>query len=154
MGYRSFLRSLAILVAVASVAAVAKGSIEIIDPHTEPAQCQSCHHATPTQEDVSGGEYHLLGGGIDETCHMCHPYDCCRIYALKGHNHPSNVGEWDTENFNEPRTLPLYDGLITCSTCHVHRKGDGEGYRMVRLVRVTLSGVDWTRLCTDCHFDI
>ena len=128
-------------------------AVEIIDPHTEPAKCSSCHSENPTEEDVLSGEYRLLGESIDETCHICHPYDCCRINSLKGHNHPSNVSKWDVEKFTEPENLPLFDGMITCNTCHYHRMGDvpGLNYRMVRLVEVTLERVDWTQLCADCH---
>jgi len=128
-------------------------AVEIIDPHTEPAKCSSCHSENPTEEDVLSGEYRLLGESIDETCHICHPYDCCRINSLKGHNHPSNVSKWDVEKFTEPENLPLFDGMITCNTCHYHRMGDvpGQNYRMVRLVEVTLERVDWTPLCADCH---
>ena len=130
-------------------------SIEIIDPHAEPAKCSSCHRENPTGEDVLSDEYNLLADSIDQTCHICHPYDCCRINSLKGHNHPSNVSKWDVEKFTEPETLPLFDGLITCNTCHYHRMSDipGRNYKMVRLVEVTLESVDWTRLCSDCHTD-
>ncbi|MDF1537115.1 MAG: hypothetical protein P1S46_11580 [bacterium] len=130
-------------------------AVEILDPHKEPARCLSCHTATPTVEDIENGELLLHMDGIDETCHMCHPYDCCRIYALKGHNHPSNVGKWDVEHFTEPETLPLFDGFITCNTCHFHRQAQvqGDNYFMVRIVRVGLDRVDWTALCHDCHVD-
>ncbi len=128
-------------------------SFTIIDPHAEPAQCQSCHEEIPTEEDVDNRKYLLLADGIDATCHICHTYDCCRINSLKGHNHPSNVSKWDVEKFTEPGTLPLFDGLITCNTCHYHRMAQIQenDYRMVRLVKVDLDGIDWTRLCHDCH---
>jgi len=146
---------LSILVAMGVMAWGARyaQAVEIIDPHAEPSKCSSCHSETPTEEDVLSGELHLLGDSIDETCHICHPYDCCRINSLKGHNHPSNVSKWDVENFTEPETLPLFDGMITCNTCHYHKMADvpGRNYRMVRLVDVTLERVDWTRLCSDCH---
>lgn len=131
-------------------------TVEIINPHTEPATCSSCHNRNPTEEDVLSGEYYLLAGTIDETCHICHPYDCCRINSLKGHNHPSDVDKWDVEKFSEPENLPLHEGHITCNTCHYHRMTDinGQNYRMVRLAEVTLQRVDWTPLCMDCHSDI
>lgn len=130
-------------------------SVEIIDPHEEPAKCSSCHSQSPTEEDALDGELYLLGATIDETCHICHPYDCCRINSLKGHNHPSSVDKWDVDNFTEPESLPLFDGYITCNTCHYHRMADvpGRNYRMVRLVSVGLQRVDWTLLCKDCHTD-
>jgi len=130
-------------------------SIEMIDPHTEPSKCNSCHSRNPTEEDVRSGELYLLAGTIDDTCHICHPYDCCRLYSLKGHNHPSNVSKWDVEKFTKPETLPLYEGMITCNTCHYHRRADvsGLGYKMVRLAVVELDMVDWTKLCNDCHIN-
>jgi hypothetical protein len=142
----------------AALLAVSLGTswgLTVVDPHEEPANCASCHSAVPTSEQAADGEYMLLAEGIDNTCHICHPYDCCRIYALTGHNHPSSVGEWDVEEFTEPKTLPLFGGLITCNTCHYHRKGQitGDSYSMVRLVKVGLYKVDWTALCNDCHID-
>ena len=130
-------------------------SIEKIDPHTEPSNCGSCHSQNPTEEDVRSGELYLLASTIDDTCHICHPYDCCKINSLKGHNHVSNVSKWDVEKFTEPETLPLFEGMITCNTCHYHRRAEvpGQGYRMVRLVEVTLDRVEWTKLCLDCHID-
>ena len=130
--------------------------IEIVDPHEEPATCKSCHSQNPTPDDIDNGDYLLLAEGIDLTCNICHPYDCCRIYSLKGHNHPSNVGEWDIENFTEPKTVPLFDGLITCNTCHYHRRVQiqgGDDYQMVRMVKVELDRIDWTALCLDCHIE-
>jgi len=129
------------------------GSIEMTDPHAEPSKCGSCHSRNPTEEDVRSGELYLLADTIDDTCHICHPYDCCRLFSLKGHNHPSHVGKWDVENFTKPETLPLYEGMITCNTCHYHRRADvpGLGYKMVRLVEVESDRIDWTRLCIDCH---
>ena len=130
-------------------------TVEIIDPHEEPATCRSCHDRIPAEEDAQSGDLYLLAETIDDTCHMCHPYDCCRIGALTGHNHPSNVSKWDVEKFTVPKKLPLHDGLITCNTCHYHRENEATGgkYKMVRMVKVTLDRVDWTALCLDCHVD-
>lgn len=128
-------------------------AIPINDPHIEPAKCNSCHNREMKPEEKASGEDILLAGSVDETCHICHPYDCCRINSLKGHNHPSNVDKWDVDNFTEPEKLPLFDGMITCLTCHYHRRVDmdSKGYRMVRLVKVKLDSVDWTDLCLNCH---
>ncbi len=128
--------------------------VQIINPHLEPPEhCGSCHVAVPTPEQLEAEEYNLIKDSVDETCHVCHPYDCCRLYALKGHNHPSNVSKWDVEKFTEPKTLPLHNGLITCNTCHFHRKPDGPSYRMVRIIDIGLQRVDWTGLCRDCHIN-
>lgn len=112
---------------------------DVVNPHREPAQCLSCHKKTPTGEQTGGDPPGILKDTIDGTCHICHPYDCCRIHSLKGHNHPSCVSMWDVENFTQPEKLPLYDGYITCLTCHLHRYGDGPDYKMVRLVQIGLS---------------
>jgi hypothetical protein len=105
----------------------------------------------PTAEEVENEELFLIEDTIDGTCHSCHPYDCCRINSLKGHNHPSNVNKWDVENFTEPQTLPLHDGYITCNTCHFHLRPTPSGHKMVRIVEVQLNRIDWTILCADCH---
>ena len=122
-----------------------------VDPHQDPADCDSCHTGIPDEEQAESGEYLLKEESIDATCHLCHPYDCCRINSLKGHNHPSNVSEWDVDNFTEPRSLPLHEGYITCNTCHYHLRPDGPDYKMVRMVKIKLDKVDWSELCADCH---
>ena len=129
------------------------GALEIIDPHTEPAKCSSCHNQDMTAKGAGSSNDMLLGDSIDETCHICHPYDCCRINSLKGHNHVSSIGKWDVDKFTEPESLPLFDGKMTCLTCHFHRMTDiqGPNYRMIRLVEIRLDRIDWTRLCLDCH---
>lgn len=142
-----------IILAAVSLVTGTRAATAIIDPHSEPANCPSCHVRPPTSQEARSGEYMLLGDGIDATCHVCHPYDCCRINSLRGHNHPSNVGKWDVNDFTVPKTLPLFNGLITCSTCHYHRLDQvpGKNYMMVRLVEVRLDRVDWTALCRNCH---
>ncbi len=125
--------------------------IRIIDPHTRPENCISCHSSEPTEVDVENGEYRLLGDSIDNTCHICHPYDCCRINSLKRHNHAIGLDDWDKEKFKEPEALPLYAVKITCLTCHYHKKPETPDYKMIRLVSVELEKVDWTALCVDCH---
>jgi len=43
--------------------------------------------------------------------------------------------------------------MLTCNTCHLHRRPQGRDYKLVRLVEFTPTGVQWTNLCQDCHRD-
>ncbi len=122
----------------------------IIDPHQKPETCTSCHSQVP-DGPVAGSDYMLLRDSIDDTCHICHEYDCCKLYSLGGHNHPSNIDRWDRKKLKRPKTLPLFRGYITCNTCHLHRKPNAGGYKMIRIVSVDMDRIDWTGLCQDCH---
>ncbi len=137
---------------LAVLAASARG---VVNPHIEPASCPSCHTKVPTTEEGQAGDYFLLKDTIDDTCESCHPYKCCEVGSLheKNRNHPSNINTWDTKLFRRPRTLPLFNGYITCDTCHFHREAQGKEYKLVRIVKVDGTFKDWTGLCTDCHLD-
>lgn len=147
------LRRLCILLPAVFLAVLAQPRLghTVIDPHQKPENCTSCHKQVPDDQDSAGGDYMLLKDSIDITCNICHEYKDCRIYSLKGHNHPSNIDRWDRKKFRKPKTLPLFEGFITCNTCHLHLKLDSGGYKMVRLVTVELNRIDWTGLCQDCH---
>ena len=149
----NFLLAFSCLLCVVSIFVLVRPqtAFSIIDPHKKPESCLSCHISIPDDKALAAGNYMLLKDSIDDTCHTCHEYDCCKAFSLSGHNHPSDVDQWDRKKFKEPKTLPLYEGLITCSTCHVHLMTDEPGYKMVRLVSVGLDKVDWSRLCLDCH---
>jgi len=58
-------------------------------------------------------------------------------------NHPSNTNRWNREEMTVPTTLPLYDGYITCLTCHYRNKPEGADYKRVRMVKVKGDRVDW-----------
>ena len=64
------------------------------------------------------------------------------------------IDDWDEEKYGVPEALPLFDGFITCATCHFWRRGNNpkpKDYKLVRLVEITSTGIDWTPLCQDCH---
>ena len=126
-------------------------SYGLLNPHIKPEPCGSCHTKIPGKEDY---KFFLLKDTIDETCHVCHEKVCCKPGSLHGINHPSHIRNWDWKIMRRPKTLPLYDGYITCSTCHLHSKPDGPSYKMVRLVKIDGKRIDWTELCTDCHQNI
>lgn len=126
-------------------------SFALLNPHIKPEPCGSCHTKVPTEEEGQMGEYFLLKETIDDTCHVCHEKTCCKPGSLHGINHPSNIDDWDWKLFRRPKTLPLYGGFITCSTCHLHSVPDGDSFKMVRIVKIDGKKIDWTALCTDCH---
>ena len=114
------------------------------NPHPmEPCAWSGCHAVEPI-----GGEVLLHEDSIDNTCCICHSGKCS---LTEGNNHASNINRWDTREFRRPRSLPLYNGYITCLTCHFRIKPDGADYKMVRIVTIRENGVAWEELCRDCH---
>lgn len=148
---RATLRHL--LLSVVVLAAAASSVQGLVNPHVEPANCPSCHTRAPTAEEGQAGDYFLTKETIDDTCHVCHEYSCCKPSSLHGQNHPSNINTWDRTLFRRPKTLPLFDGYIMCDTCHFHRNAQGTTYKLVRIVKVDGKKIDWTELCVDCHVD-
>ncbi len=139
------------LVPVLALVAAATAARAADNPHVEPARCLACHTKVPTADDGERGDYFLIRDTIDDTCHACHTSACCMPGTLHGANHPSNINNWDWKLFHRPKTLPLFNGYITCSTCHFHREAEGSAYKLVRIVKVDGKKVDWTELCHDCH---
>lgn len=138
----------------------AKGSFRLdsgvllINPHEEPARCPSCHDRIPDDREARAGQYFLHQPTTDETCAMCHPTLCCDS-SVKHTNHPTGIDRWNDPKFRRPKTLPLFDGFITCSTCHFHRERDAKReFWLLRIVALGKDGKpDWAGLCRDCHVD-
>lgn len=124
-----------------------------VNAHKEPASCPSCHAKIPTADDARVGDYFFTKDTLDDTCHTCHEYGCCKPGSLHGGNHPSNINNWDWKKFRRPQTLPLFNGYITCGTCHTHRDAQGSLYKLVRIVEIEGTSYTWTKLCKDCHAD-
>ncbi len=127
---------------------------EVINPHVGD-HCRSCHLRVPEQGADKPKDYQLLGEEIDPTCLICHERACCTIGT--GHQtHPSGIDTWDKTKFRPPATLPLSGGYITCATCHFWRRELNpapKDYKLVRLVNISGTKIDWTVLCHDCHLD-
>jgi len=135
----------------------------IINPHdpNDPDRCRSCH--TPEIHEVKAGDYsyYLLKDSVDDVCLICHKkQDCCVIgqehlkkLFIGKHPHPSDLPTIGVPKVHFPKTLPLQDDRITCNTCHLHNRQEENGYKLVRMVIVNETGVDWTPLCADCHGD-
>lgn len=121
------------------------------NPHVPPELCENCHIKIPTRQEVALGDFSLIGGSIDATCHICHPEKCCQGDIRHPSNHPSNVKTWDRKKVKRPLTVPLHNGYITCNTCHLHRSPDTPTVYLLRKVKTTKDGLDWTDLCRDCH---
>ena len=139
------------VLAAAVLLATSPDSRALLNPHIKPEPCESCHTKVPTEADGRVGDYFLLKDSIDDTCTVCHEKTCCKVGTLHHFEHPSNVDRWDTTRFKAPKTLKLYGGFITCSTCHVHSIPNGESFKMVRLAHRDGMRIEWVRLCRDCH---
>lgn len=125
----------------------------VIDPHHDADSCLSCHPQAPPP---GARDVEFLAGDIDETCLVCHRNECCTIARPHESTHPSGISHWDKRRFGEPERLPLQDGQITCVTCHFWRRDNNplaEDYKLLRIVRILPTRVDWTLLCQDCHED-
>ena len=133
----------------------------IMDPHDpdNPLRCRSCHTEAIHQERTDTTNYHLLTDTIDGVCLICHiESDCCVLGAehqrqlyLGKHSHASGQHVDDLPRAHRPNTLPLFNDLVTCNTCHYHDRNRPRDYKLVRLAVVSDTGVDWTPLCHDCH---
>lgn len=153
---RSFIAMLAgVFIISLIIAGSAPVAVGLLNPHIKPEPCESCHRKIPNEDETRAGDYFLLKDTIDATCHICHEYTCCKVGSLheKNRNHPSDIDSWDSDIARKPRDLPLHNGFITCNTCHLHTKPDGEDYKLVRLVKISTMKNDWTELCMDCHVD-
>ena len=122
---------------------------EIASPHGDPSSCPACHTDVSASGEAAGGRYSLRGDSIDETCCICHITKCKPIEGKW--NHPSNINRWDREEMTVPATLPLYDGYITCLTCHYRDKPEGADYKRIRILKIKGDQADWAGLCRDCH---
>jgi len=134
----------------------------VTDPHldtSDGSSCLFCHF--PGFQSAAPGEETLLEPTIDAVCLTCHvKTECCTIGQKHvdplfiGYSHPSDLDGADIRSTSRPKTLPLQNGRMTCNTCHFHRRPEGRDYKLVRLVDYTANGVEWTRLCQDCHSDV
>ena len=125
----------------------------IINPHYKD-NCPSCHLKLPDKGADGAMDYHFLAEDIDPTCLICHMDSCCTIAKPHETTHASGIGNWDKKKYGTPKKLPLSNGFITCTTCHFWRRSNNPApadYKLVRLVEIRPTGVDWTALCHDCH---
>jgi hypothetical protein len=128
----------------------------INNPHFS-EHCPSCHLKLPDSGADGAIDYHFLAEDIDPTCLICHMDSCCTIARPHESTHASGIDRWDRKKYGTPKKLPLTDGYITCATCHFWRRSNNpapEDYKLVRLVAIRATGVDWTALCHDCHSDL
>ena len=139
------------VLAAAFLLAASPDSRAVLNPHIQPESCESCHTKVPTAAEGSAGDFFLLKPSIDDTCLVCHEKTCCKVGTLHHFEHPSNIDQWDATRFKAPKTLKLYSGFITCTTCHVHSIPEGESFKMVRLAQRDGMRIEWVRLCRDCH---
>ncbi len=143
-----------LLMSLALVLLWAAPTAAVVNPHYDENSCGSCHLNQPTAGPDGGMDYHFLGEQIDRTCMICHGQGCCTIAGPHQSTHPSGIDRWDKEKYGVPQKLPLTDGYITCVTCHFWRRANNpekQDYKLVRLVEIKPSKIEWTVLCADCH---
>ncbi|MDH3393288.1 MAG: hypothetical protein OEL66_04725 [Desulfobulbaceae bacterium] len=120
---------------------------DVVNPHVDPESCLSCHTQIPTAEQAAAGDYYCIEVTIDATCGTCHP-----TFTEGPPNHPSDIDDWDHDYVSIPSSLPLFNGKITCNTCHLHLVSDALSIYLLRKVKLNdQSEFDWTELCLDCH---
>ena len=125
-------------------ASVSMNASDVSNPHSsERCTWNSCHMEVPLGSDIL-----LLGESIDHTCCICHTEKCS---LTQGTNHISNIDQWNKNEFENPESLPLYEGYITCMTCHYRIKPQGADCKMVRIISIVGDQVTWEDLCRDCH---
>ena len=85
---------------------------EIINPHFTGKDCDICHAGTPREGDRN---VRLKFGGDDiAMCNSCHQNE-----SLKGDLHPVGIiPPAPGGPASVPPDLPLYQGTVTCRTCH------------------------------------
>lgn len=125
----------------------------IINPHYR-ENCPSCHLKLPEKGPAGAMDYHFLAEEIDPTCLICHKDACCSIAGPHESTHASGIDRWDRKKYGTPKKLPLSSGMITCATCHFWRRSINparQDYKLLRLVEIGPTRLDWTVLCLDCH---
>jgi len=142
---------------------LAAPGMALVNPHDpdDPDRCRSCHTAGIHDRKAGDYDYYLLADSVDDVCLVCHKKsDCCLLgqehldrLAIGEHTHPSDLASSAVARENRPHTLPLQDGRITCNTCHGHDRDESNNYKLLRIVEVSRAGVNWDRLCADCHRD-
>jgi len=131
-------------------------SVAIVNPHYDDESCGSCHLKLPEKGTDGSLDYNFLGEEVDPTCMICHEKNCCTIAGPHETTHASGIDRWDEEKYGRPEKLPLSDDFITCATCHFWRRSNNpkpDDYKLLRLVQIGSTSVDWTNLCADCHKD-
>lgn len=85
---------------------------EIINPHFTGKDCDICHAGAPAEGDR---DLRLKFGGDDVAmCNSCHQNE-----SLKGDLHPVGIVPAAPGGpVSVPPELPLYQGKVTCRTCH------------------------------------
>jgi len=84
---------------------------EIIDPHFTGKDCNVCHELAPEPGDK---DLQLKFGGDDiAMCNSCHQTE-----YVKGDLHPVDIVPPEGDSIRVPAELPIYEGKITCRTCH------------------------------------
>ncbi len=120
---------------------------EIINPHFTGKDCDACHEGIPRRGD---SDARLKFKGDDITlCNSCHENE-----LIKGNLHPVGIIPSEEKGINIPADFPLYEGEITCMTCHEITMQCKENRSLQFENRNFLRGGPYKRtidLCFRCH---
>jgi predicted CXXCH cytochrome family protein len=90
--------------------ALAEDSKQVINPHWTGKYCEECHVDKKPQQHNAPLKF---GGDPIQLCNRCHTKAFVTIEI-----HPVNVPVADEMKHRIPTTWPLYNGKLSCLTCH------------------------------------
>ncbi|MDD5773464.1 MAG: cytochrome c3 family protein [bacterium] len=116
------------------------------NPHLKNAFCLTCH----TEEPVKGIPNIRFGGNTIETCMRCHRDE---FPWRSADFHPINVSA-DAPGKHKPKNLSLFDGKITCLTCHYADCRVENKKEVKKTNKIFLRGGPYqyrSDICFECH---
>ncbi|MFH1289071.1 MAG: cytochrome c3 family protein [bacterium] len=117
-----------------------------INPHFKNAFCVTCH----TEEPVKGVSNIRFGGNVVDACMRCHKDE---FPWRTADFHPVNVSV-DIPGRHNPKKLRLFDGKITCLTCHLADCQIENKKEVKKNNKIFLRGGPYqyrSDICFDCH---
>ena len=139
-------RHLTLLLAILLVLSSSCGLRHSINPAAshkpKHSACVTCHRTVDPSADGPAGDVFPQGSEPADFCLDCHHYSA--------NHHPVDVQPKALSSKGTLSSFPLYDGKITCLTCHVAHVGPG-----LEEPRKLLRGgpyADRRDICFRCHF--
>jgi hypothetical protein len=106
--------------------------------------CSECHEQKPKK---GGNKYLRFNSDYTQLCR-------CHGYTAESYIHPVNIVPSDEKKPKIPKSLPLQDEKVTCTTCHDIYKQCSYNPRAKRENKFFLRGAPFARrtdLCFRCH---